>query len=234
MKLVVSDFDDTFNIDLNDSIESANKFMKQGNLFVIATGSSYQSYLDKVNNKSFKPSYLVLNHGSIIMKSGTIIYQYYVPNKITDLIYRDIIHSNYINYFFCNQNNRMASTVLDKTLKIHIEYRNSIEANSMKKYFQNKYGKFITVYSIYETRIEIVSNKSSKINAINKIIELEKINKDCVYTVGDSYSDLEMIKMFNGYAMKGSVPELKEFAKKEINSVSELIKEISSICQIRN
>lgn len=35
-----------------------------------------------------------------------------------------------------------------------------------------------------------------------------------------------MIKEFNGYAMTNSVDELKYIAKKEYNSVSELIKEI--------
>jgi hypothetical protein len=35
-----------------------------------------------------------------------------------------------------------------------------------------------------------------------------------------------MIKDFNGYAMKKSVVELKEVAKKEYDSVSELINEI--------
>ena len=35
-----------------------------------------------------------------------------------------------------------------------------------------------------------------------------------------------MVKNFNGYAMKKSVEELKKVAKKEYDSVSELINEI--------
>ena len=53
-----------------------------------------------------------------------------------------------------------------------------------------------------------------------------KLSKENVYTIGDGYSDIEMVKNFNGYAMKKSVDELKKMAKKEYDSVSELINEI--------
>ena len=46
MKLIVSDYDETFSEDLKKNIKYANKFIKEGNLFVIATGSSYQSYIE--------------------------------------------------------------------------------------------------------------------------------------------------------------------------------------------
>ena len=47
-----------------------------------------------------------------------------------------------------------------------------------------------------------------------------------VYTIGDGYSDIEMIKDFNGCAMVNSVDEIKQVAIKEYESVSHLIDEI--------
>ena len=57
---------------------------------------------------------------------------------------------------------------------------------------------------------------------------LNRLNilKENVYTIGDGYSDIEMIKDFNGYAMVNSVQELKKLAIKECKSVSSLIDEI--------
>ena len=50
--------------------------------------------------------------------------------------------------------------------------------------------------------------------------------KDNVYTIGDGYNDIEMIKDFNGYAMKNAVEDLKLNVEKEYNSVFEFIYEI--------
>lgn len=147
MKLIVSDYDDTFSEDLDKNIEFANKFINDGNLFVIATGSSYQSYIDKLGENCFNPSYVIVNHGSLM----------------------------------------------------------------------------------YDVLIEIISSKASKIKAINKIIKLENLGKVNVYTIDDGYNDIEMIKEFNGFAIKNSVDALKKDSKKQVDSVYELIKEIGSI-----
>ena len=76
------------------------------------------------------------------------------------------------------------------------------------------------------TSIEILSNKTSKSQAIEFLINKLYIDDKNVYTIGDGYSDIEMIKTFNGYCMKNSVEELKNIAKSQYNSVSELIYKI--------
>ena len=75
--------------------------------------------------------------------------------------------------------------------------------------------------------IEIISNKTSKANAIYKLMDhCGKIDKSNVYTIGDSYSDMEMVGEFNGFCIRGSVPELKAIANAEYSSVSLLLKDI--------
>lgn len=77
--------------------------------------------------------------------------------------------------------------------------------------------------------IEIISSKANKAKAIKILIEhFSNLIYPNVYVIGDGYSDIEMIKEFNGYCMKESVIELKKIAKKEFASVSELIEEINS------
>ena len=58
------------------------------------------------------------------------------------------------------------------------------------------------------------------------LINRLNILKENVSTIGDSYSDIEMIKDFNGYAMINAVDELKEISINEYESVSNLIDEI--------
>jgi len=52
------------------------------------------------------------------------------------------------------------------------------------------------------------------------------VDKSHVYTIGDCYSDIEMIRNFNGYWMEESVDELKALAKKKVASVSVLVNEL--------
>ena len=51
-------------------------------------------------------------------------------------------------------------------------------------------------------------------------------NEEDIYTIGDGYSDIEMIKRFDGYAMENAVNEVKKYAIKEYPSVSNLIEDI--------
>ena len=228
MKLIVSDYDETFSKSLKKNIEYANKFMESGNLFVIATGSSYQSYIDKLKGNIFNANYVITNHGAIIVKNGKVIFEKSLSDSLSNSIFDDIIESNYKTYFYCNKDVRMSNDVLNKTVKININFNRIEDATSFKDKMLRKYGNYINCYLMYETLIEIVSINASKIFAINKVIELENICKDNVYTVGDGYNDIDMIKEFNGYAVKNSVEELEKVAKNEIDSVYKLIKEISS------
>lgn len=226
MKMIISDFDDTFNNNLEKNIKYANKFMNDGNIFVIATGSSYQSYNDKLNGNIFIPNYIIANHGTLIYKNGNIIFEKTINKDLVDGIYNIILKEYNISYFFCNKDIRMSQKPLDKTVKINIEFKNKKDAIKFKNKIIKKFGKYVNCYLMYDKVIEIISIDTSKIIAINKIINIEKIDKDDVYTIGDGYNDLEMIKLFKGYAMKSSVKELKQTAIETLNNVHELIQKI--------
>ena len=61
---------------------------------------------------------------------------------------------------------------------------------------------------------------------IKLLADYYNLDNKFICTIGDGYSNIEMIKNFNGYAMKDLVEELKKVAKKECEIVSELINEI--------
>ena len=90
----------------------------------------------------------------------------------------------------------------------------------------NKYSKYIVSYYVTSNSIEIISNKTNKSNAIKLLTKKLDIDNSNVYSIGDGYSDIEMVKDFNGYCMKDSVDELKQVAISEVESVSDLVKEL--------
>lgn len=114
--------------------------------------------------------------------------------------------------------------------KIHVKYNSKEYALNKANYVNNKYGNYVKAYYVSTDSVEIISNKTNKALAIYWLIKFyNNINKDNVYVIGDSYSDIEMVKEFKGYCMKDSVSELKSIANKEYSSVSGLIKEIISL-----
>ena len=74
--------------------------------------------------------------------------------------------------------------------------------------------------------MEIISQDTNKSNAIKVLSHNLNIDKSQIYTIGDSYNDINMIKDYNGFCMKNSITELKSISQKEYTSVSNLVMDI--------
>ena len=79
MKLLASDYDNTFYISDEDIVKNINKVKKfrKNNIFLIATGRSYEEFMEKDNIYHIPYDYLILNHGTTIIKEGKVIYSKY-------------------------------------------------------------------------------------------------------------------------------------------------------------
>ncbi len=75
----------------------------------------------------------------------------------------------------------------------------------------------LTAIIVSDVYLEIASKKWNKGTAIEKIAELENVDKDNVYVVGDSNNDIEMMTLFkNSIAMGNSTKEVLSIASKVI------------------
>lgn len=229
-KIIVSDYDQTFY--LNDDDMEINKkavcrFRKEGNLFIIATGRSYFDFYNKVDLYHFDFDYVLLNHGATILdKDNHIIANFPIKNEIIHDIKNDLHLEQSIKWFCCSQlESRVDFDTKDLT-KINVKYPSKDVAMDINQLINSKYSDYVNSYYVNANSVEIISNKTTKSNAINLLLEKLGMSKEDVYTIGDGYSDIEMVKDFHGYAMMQSVDELKKVAKGEYQSVSQLIEEI--------
>lgn len=226
MKILVSDYDKTFYTDeknIKINIEKVNQFMKT-NIFAINTGRSYLDFKKKEEIYNIKYNYLVINHGASIIKNNQIIYNTPINNNIKKQIINDLDIKYSTEIFTCSGLESRLTLENDNLTKIHIKYKNEEKAKQIYNKISNKYGNFIVVYLISKGKgIEIVSKNANKGIATKEIAKLENIKKENIYTIGDDASDLEMIKNFNGYAMKNATDEIKKYALKEFDNVYELI-----------
>ncbi len=229
-KILVSDYDKTFYLndeDIEKNKIAINEFRKRGNIFIIATGRSHFDFHNKLDLYKFDYDYVIINHGATILdKNDNILANFPIKNEIIPEIKKDLKLEKSIKGFCCSElESRVDFNHKDLT-KINVGYNSKDEAISINGKINNKYSQFINSYSIAETSLEIISNETNKSKAIDLLLNRLNIKRQNVYTIGDGYSDIEMVKNFNGYAMQESVDELKKVAKKEYSSVSELINEI--------
>lgn len=230
-KLLASDFDCTFYLNDEDMEQNklfVNKFMNLGNYFVIATGRSYSAFLNVLNRFQFNYNYVILNHGSTIVdKNNQILFNTAISNDILSLLEKDLDLDNCEKFFCCSGIESGLNFTHKDLTKIHVKYDSIERSLHMANIINEKYGDYVTAYFMNTDFIEIISNKTSKAAAIYWLMDYcGKIDKSNVYTIGDSYSDMEMVSEFNGFCIRGSVPELKSIANDEYNSVSLLLKDI--------
>lgn len=229
-KLLASDFDRTFYInekDIKNNIKYVNLFRENNNIFLIATGRSYSSFKEVLNKFYFNYDYLILDHGSLIMDSkDNILYKYIIDKNLLTKLIPYLKLDNVINYYYCTPKEKTKELNNKEITKIYIKYSNKEEKDkvitTIKETFKNK----LNIYYLSNNAIEITSSNVNKKKAIYKVLDIVKIDKQNVYTIGDGQSDIEMIKEFNGYTMVNGIKELKEYSIKELNSVSELLKEL--------
>lgn len=229
-KLLVSDYDQTFYIndeDIEKNKIAVNEFRKKGNIFVIATGRSYADFMKKKNQYNIECDYLIINHGATILdKKDNIIFNEKIPNEILDSLKFDLHIENSERNFCCSILESRVDFEYKNLTKIHVKYNDLEYSNKILKKLEEKYNSFLNSYLVSGNSIEIISKNANKSKAIKLLSKEIEIGKEKIYTIGDGYSDIEMVKDYNGYAMKESVDELKNVALEEIESVRDLIRKI--------
>ena len=223
--LLVSDYDDTLNIEKEKNLKYIKKFMKN-NIFVIATGRSYISIKQrlKIDMNGLMPDYLITNHGATILNNkneviNTHFIEKEIVNKILTLIDKKIKYK--INFYGAKKFNENINKIMliFKSIDEATDTFNKIKkANLVTVYLINREGKF--------PKVEIINKKVNKAKAIEFIEKLENPNK--IEVIGDGTQDIEMIKKYNGNCMFNAVDKVKEISKKQYKYVYKLIEELEN------
>ena len=230
-KMLVSDYDGTFytdedNVKLN--VEEVEKFRRLNNLFVIATGRSYYDFGKKKKKYDIKYDYLVINHGATILnKEEKTISNYVIDENVKLDLVKELDLQDQETMFACSGLESRVSIKNKNITKINKKYKTLEEARKINEYINKKYKDKVESYLLPTSNaVEVISAKTNKAKAIQELSNLENIKKDNVYTIGDSYNDVEMIEKFNGYSIENAKEEVKKVSKGECSSVSKLIKKI--------
>ena len=227
IKILASDYDRTFYIndeDIEKNKKAIEDFKRAGNIFIIATGRSYYHFMNKVKQYNIDYDYAIINHGAtVIDRQSNIIYNMPMSNEIINDLKKDLQLDRSTDNFCCSNLETNVPFEHKDLTKINVKYKTKKESIEMNKLINEHYSDFVTSYNITSSSIEIISNKTNKSKTIQMLADKLNIAKKDIYTIGDGYSDIQMIKDFNGYCMKESVKELKNVAIGECESVSSLV-----------
>lgn len=206
MKLIVSDFDLTFFDDnYAENIKLINDFVDKGNIFVIATGRSYELLKKEIENKNIKFKYLICSDGAIILDETLNILKQIVFDECINEIIEHLKKDSNLLSIDIDSNAEGISGVY--CIFNDIEYASKALENIKKKYNVDGY---VTTHGI-----NIINKGISKVNGIDYIKGILKIEDKNIYTVGDSINDVEMIEKYNGYWIgKNNLSNFKEFIEK--------------------
>lgn len=231
-KVLVVDYDRTLfinNDDMLNNINSINKFRENGNIFIIATGRTYNSLKKEIDKYNIEYDYLILNHGSLVIKKDKSTLFHYKIDKnilfdITSYLSKYKPKSVMYSYYTEDTNDINNPDIS----KITIGFQKDIE--TFKKIMMDivkKYNNKLNIYFTQNYEIEIISKETNKSRAIDLLMKKANFKKENIYTIGDSYTDIDMINDYNGSCMEKSIDILKNNKNiKKYSSVSVLIKDI--------
>jgi len=225
MKILVTDFDNTFFTEEYDkNVELVNRFISEGNIFIIATGRPIYLLKPDIAKYNINYHYLICNDGAVIFdKEDKKIFEDNIKKEDGKKIFYELQKDlNSETVFIDTISNFSIDTndIFNGIVALPIDRK---KAHNTINSLCNKYPS-IQGYLSHKW-INILTKTASKGNAIKLLADINHWNTNEIITVGDNKNDLSMSHDFNSYAIKGD-EELMENAKHTVIDFKEMMEKI--------
>lgn len=231
------------------TLEAIKEFRAKGNLFGVVTGRSYiWAYPIFKQKNEFEFDYIISDNGAQCFdKDGNVVFS----NKIKAYFGFAKDYVNTV-LDFCNEveeagicferdrfnfqkNNPCGKgdyysnySVLDELCEkdefvmVNAVCKNDETAAKLKEKIISKFGEYLEPAQNGRC-LDITAKGINKATGISLYARIMNVRHDSVYSAGDNYNDLPMIKSFHGCAVKGAVEVLKNEAEFVLDDVGSLI-----------
>lgn len=231
MKILASDFDNTIyylpederSIRNKSNVEAINKFVSRGNTFIIITGRNYSNLKRILNEIGLKYTYLVCDDGAKIFTNvDYCIYTMLLDRESIDKII-PVLEKENCDYYLDDGYNVTQNK--DDCVKIVINCKTTEEKNRMVEIVKENN------IHIYASRfyVNIINNVVNKRDALKELFELENLNYNNLYCIGDNTNDYSMLKEFRGAVIKQHNEVLDELKKEEFETIKDYIEYLNRV-----
>lgn len=223
MKILISDIDCTMNRNENlDLFNAINKFVKKGNIFIIATDKAINYVADLLALQNLNVEYFLCNDGAVIFdRYFNILYR----KDLKETVVRPIVN-------ILEDDDNILETFIDTSHGFVKEYRGS--ANGIVARPLDKVKAEITLNNICmkypevngcvnDNWLNIYDKSVNKYTSLKYLIDNYRLKDYEIYSLCTSVGDLELVKNTNGYVLKDSAEDLKAYSKGEFNNLKELV-----------
>jgi HAD superfamily hydrolase (TIGR01484 family) len=233
--IIVSDFDGTFYTgekDIKINCEIIEKYIIDGNYFLLSSGRPYDSLMRQVEKYEIPHTHLATSDGTFLFNSsGNLLYSSEMEKGILDEISSILELANFerIEYSYPKYNSDFYD-FRKKLGGIAFVIKEKNINDELRKRFENlklNYSNYrFDIYGYDGIFYFVIRNpKVSKSVPIEYLATDLGINKRKIFTIGDNDNDFEMIRDYNGF-MIGDNKALEEVALKKYNAVYELILDV--------
>ncbi len=192
MKVIVSDFDGT--LFCNDKIVSQdkiNKFVINGNYFIIATGRNMTSLKKELDKFILNPSFYICNDGALILDQFfNIIYRTDIDNSMIRPLYNELKNDDNILEVLIDTGNGYIDDISRSANKLIARYYSKEKAISLVNRINSRYPSVFGYVS--KNWINITKRTETKGKAVKFLSEYYNFNKYPIYIIGNDVNDISM------------------------------------------
>lgn len=227
MKLLVSDYDGTFNEDnklskINKNIDAVKRFMNSGNIFAFATGRNYDSIKKEITKYHIPYNYLICSNGSIVFDhKDRVLFQNTILVDTVKKTLRYLNKLGFVKSLELRDAYGRSTSDYNNVCEIvcTLKFKNSLDARMVREEIA-----FLNSFSFMN--VVIFKEELDKKDGIYVVSGIEGIGKEDIYTIGDASNDRGMLEEFNGFKMPYSYPEIMFSEARIVRSVKSLVRKI--------
>ena len=210
MKVLVSDFDGVFfNENYEKNIELVNKFVDQGNIFVIATGRNISDLRKDMNNYFIKCSYFICNDGATIFDQFmNVIYRKDIDPKLVRIMYGALANVSCVSEVYLDNSTAYMTDVNRPTNKIVAKIVNRNKCEELAK----KINEFYPELFAYVSRnwLNITNSALTKVSGVHFLEKYYNFDNYDIYAIGDGLNDVSLSELENSYVIDASFITVKK------------------------
>lgn len=192
MKVLVSDFDGTlFENNQIKCLDKINKFVNEGNVFIIATGRNISSLQKDLNKFNLNCNYFICNDGAIILDQYlNLIYRLDIDNVVVRPLYNELKDDENILEVLIDTGNGYIDDINRPANKMIARYFDKEKALTLVNKINSKYPSVFSYVS--NNWINITKKTETKGKAIEFLANYYNLNKYPIYVVENDINDVSM------------------------------------------
>lgn len=248
MKIIASDYDGTlhhhYSVSPQDR-EAIRKWRDHGNLFGIVTGRA-TDMLDTAKDEKLELDFVIVFNGVDVYDVQKDITQPTLIKRLagsTSSMY-DMLQiilqaeGNWAevvtptrSYFFTHNDTAREhkhwtaienAKPIKEYIQIYARYENESISLKIAKELEEKYPSEVSAL-VNGFWLNAAPPAITKASGVWEYAKYMGVKKEDIFTIGDSYNDLDMLEVFNGYAMANGAEAVKKAAKGVCVSVAQLV-----------